>query len=128
MRTSKTRTTRTSGSRRGWLLAILGGVASTLGAEEPYAVVAGTVFRETGHAMPGAEVMIEATPEQGERKPKTQKQTTTFRGEFSFRVPAKPMRYTVSVKASGYRAQSKSVTVQGDERVDISVLLDREKP
>lgn len=101
-------------------------MAGVLLAADPYAIVAGTVFRETGHAMPGAEVVLEGIPAEGEKKPKAQRQVSTFRGEFTFRVPAKPMRYTVTVKAQGYRPQSKPVTIQGDERVDITVLLDRE--
>ena len=129
MKTSKKRkTTRTSGSRRwfaGTLFLLLTGAAA--GADE-YAIIAGTVFRETGHAFPGAEITLEGVPGEGEKKPKGQKQVSTFRGEFSFRVAAKPMRYTVSVKAPGYRAQQKPVTVQGDERIDITVLLEREKP
>lgn len=126
MKTSRKRkTTRTSG-RRLFLAALL--LALSGAAADDYAIIAGTVFRDTGHACPGAEVILESVPSEGEKKSKPQKQISTFRGEFSFRVPAKPMRYTVSVKASGYRPQSKPVTIQGDERIDISVLLDREKP
>jgi hypothetical protein len=98
---------------------------------EDYGLVAGTVFRGSGHALPGAEVRIQAVRPEGEvpaeKLPKPQRAVTNFRGEFTFRVPAKPMRYTLSVKAAGFTPAAKDVAIQGDERIDVSFLLEVEK-
>lgn len=97
-------------------------------AADSYGLVAGTVFRPSGHALPGVEVRIEAVKaENGEKGPKPQRTVTTFRGEFTFRVPAKPMRYTLSVKAPGFKPLTKEVAVEGEERIDTSLLLEVEK-
>ncbi len=90
-------------------------------AADEYALIAGTVFRPSGHSFPGVEVTLQ--PEQG----KAQKTRSSPRGEFSFRVPAKAGRYTVIVKAAGHRSESKPVEVHADERVDISFLMESEK-
>lgn len=95
--------------------------------QEPFALIAGTVFREPGFALPGAEVSLKPTPEGPSKvKVKSAKMTSSPRGEFAFRVPAEPMRYTVSVKARGFREQSKPVSVTGDERVDVFFSLEAE--
>lgn len=91
-------------------------------AADEYGLVFGTVYRPSGHAFAGVEVVL-----QSEAGGKPQKTKTSPRGEFTFRVPAKPQRYTVSVKAPGHKAESKPVEIQGDERVDLSFLLDAEK-
>jgi hypothetical protein len=88
---------------------------------DEYALIFGTVFRSSGHALSGAEVTLQ--PEGG----KTQKTRSSPRGEFTFRVPAKPLRYTVTVKAAGFKSESKPVNVQADERVDLTFLLENEK-
>jgi hypothetical protein len=88
---------------------------------DEYALIYGTVFRPTGHAMAGAEVLLR--PEGG----KVQKTKSSPRGEFTFRVPAKALRYTVTVKAAGFKTESKPVSVQADERVDVTFLLENEK-
>ena len=94
-------------------------------AEEAYALIAGSVFRPNGASMPSVEVTLSAEPdEQKGKKPKAQKQTSNFRGEFTFRVPAKPMRYTLSVRSSGYKPLTKAVLVAGDERQDVSLMLE----
>jgi hypothetical protein len=104
-------------SRRGWL--ILLGCA---GWAEAYAVVAGTVFRETGHAFGGVEV--ELKPAEPSKKNRKQQVRANGRGEFAFRVPAMAMEYTVEVKAPGYRPESKRVKIGGDERVDENFILE----
>ena len=108
----------------GWLCL----AAMMVAAEEPYALIAGSVFRPNGTAMPSAEVVLspEAEPAKG-KKPKPQRQTSNFRGEFSFRVPAKPMRYTLSVRTSGFKPLTKTVQVAGDERQDVSLMLEPEQ-
>ncbi len=100
-------------------------VAGLAAAEEPYALIAGSVFRPNGTSMPAAEVVLTAELEEPKaKKPKPQKQTSNFRGEFTFRVPAKPMRYTLSVRSSGYKPLMKTVQVAGDERQDVSLMLE----
>lgn len=94
-------------------------------AQDAYALIAGSVFRPSGTALPSVEVVL--TPElddQKAKKPKAQKQTSNFRGEFTFRVPAKAMRYTLSVRSSGYKPLTKTVQVAGDERQDVSLMLE----
>lgn len=104
---------------------LLGAAAVSASAEEAYALIAGSVFRPNGASMPSVEVSLTAEPdEQKGKKPKAQKQTSNFRGEFTFRVPAKPMRYTLSVRSSGYKPLTKTVQVAGDERQDVSLMLE----
>ena len=91
---------------------------------ERYAVIAGTVFRDSGLSLRGAEVIVEPAPgSESGHKPKKLEAVSDGRGEFSVRVPAEPMRYTVSVKAKGYRPAEKTVSIQADERVDVFFLL-----
>jgi hypothetical protein len=88
---------------------------------EPYALVAGSVFRPSGHTLPGAKVTL--TPEGGKRR----EARTDARGEFAFRVPAKAARYTVEVTAAGLKPATQTVQVQSEERVDLSFLMEAEK-
>lgn len=86
---------------------------------DPYAVVAGTAFREPGFALPGAEIVLtvlQAPPVK--KKPKEQRTHSDARGEFSFRVPAGAARYRLSVSAPGFQTQQKEIAVAADERVD----------
>ncbi|MGO9093875.1 MAG: carboxypeptidase-like regulatory domain-containing protein [Bryobacteraceae bacterium] len=132
--------TRRSGSRlprRSALAAALGLVlfgtgTAAGGADKPkqgpatYAVVAGTVFRETGMAFPGAELALTAVGDSKEaRKFKEMKCVTSQRGEFLMRLPAAPMSYLLRAKAPGYRPQGKVVTVTADDRVDVFFQLER---
>lgn len=91
-------------------------------AADEYALIAGTVFRPEGSAFPRVEVSLES-----EAAKKPQKVRTDSRGEFTFRVPAKPARYNVNVKVAGFRNETRPVEILGDERVDISILLEKEK-
>jgi hypothetical protein len=95
---------------------------------EAYSIVAGTVFREPGFALPQAEVTLIPNPEQ-DGLPLKVKKLSTFsdaRGEFVFRVPAASMRYTVRVAFKGYHGEEKTVTVQGEERADVTFQLHEE--
>jgi len=85
-----------------------------------FAIVAGTVFRDNGFSLPGADVLIQAKslPE-GVRKFKPQRLLSDGRGEFAFRVPAGKAVYTLTVKAGGYQAAEKDVNVNADERADV---------
>lgn len=90
-----------------------------------YAVVAGTVFRDTGVSLPGAEVEL-VPGENPEAAPKIKKMklVTDARGEFAFRVPAAPAEYRLAVRAAGYKAGQKQVAVQGEERQDVFFRLE----
>jgi hypothetical protein len=116
-------------------LVLLTGIALTLTAadkktkQQSYALVAGSVFRDTGFTLAGAEVILTPAPpgKPGEKPPvkvKPMKTATDPRGEFTFRVPAVPMRYNVSVKATGFREEQKPVSISGDERVDVFFHLE----
>ena len=111
------------------LLLIAGIVFSALGAEkkkaEPYGLVAGTVFRDPGFALPGAEVTVVPDPEQGQTPVKIKKlqALSDARGEFAFRVPPVSMRYSIHVSAKGYHPEDKSVSIQGEERTEATFQL-----
>ena len=92
---------------------------------EPYAVVAGTVFRESGHSLPGAEVAISPEPQAGQTpvKLRDSKAVSDSRGEFAFRVPVTAMRYTVRAKLKGFEPQQKSVDIEGEQRTDVTLIL-----
>lgn len=90
-----------------------------------YAVVAGTVFRASGLTLGGAEVTIKAAGDSKEaRKFKKMSTVTNSRGEFAFRLPAAPRSYTVGVKAAGYQPQEKAVSVSGEDRMDVFILME----
>ena len=119
MTNSKTTRMRTTTGVRVILFLLLSCMAM---AAEEYALIAGTVFRPNGTAFPRVEVMLES-----EAGGKPQKTKSDARGEFSFRVPAKQARYNVNVQVTGFRKESRSVSIQGDERVEVSILLELEK-
>jgi hypothetical protein len=94
-------------------------------AEETYAIVGGTVFRESGYALPGAEVTIAPDPQPGQSavKIRNSKATSDARGEFAFRVPVTAMRYTVQAQMKGFESQHKSVDIEGEQRTDVTLTL-----
>lgn len=79
-----------------------------------FSVIAGTVFRPPGFALPGAEVTLK--PEKGKGQ---QRMISNVRGEFAFRVPSEFARYTVSVKAKGFERTEKIAEVGIEQRVDV---------
>jgi hypothetical protein len=111
------------------LLLCLPGLVSAAGDKqaEP-AVIAGTVFKEPGFALPGAEVLLSVkSAPQGAKVPKLQKMRSDGRGEFAFRVPGVKAQYLVTVKAAGCVSQEKAVEISGSsERVDVYVELKAE--
>lgn len=93
----------------------------------PYGLIAGSVFRETGRSLAGAEIRVEpaAASESGTRiKIKKIEGRTDGRGEFAIRVPAEPMRYTLRVSAPGYQPQEKAVSINGEDRIDVFFTLE----
>lgn len=115
--------------RLGLTVLLLAVIAPCLRAGKPdkaVAVIAGTVFREPGFALAGAEIELQPDPEPGasnKRKLKTMKTQSDGRGEFSFRVPATPMRYTLRVRSSGFTEENKSIAIQDEQRQDVFITL-----
>jgi len=95
---------------------------------ESYALVSGTVFRDPGFALPNAIVTLTPNPPAASSPAKIKKQqsVTNSRGEFVFRVPPAAMRYTVRAAAKGYREEEKSVDVQGETRIEVTLSLREE--
>jgi Carboxypeptidase regulatory-like domain len=95
---------------------------------DTYAVISGSVFQESGYALSDATVTLAAEPLSGSVAGKAQKMeaAANARGEFIFRVPPGPMNYTIVVAAKGYQSLRKSVTVEGQERVEVTFQLERE--
>lgn len=88
---------------------------------ENYAIVAGTIFREPGFALPDATVAVFV---RGDPKgKKLQQAVTNFRGEFAFRVPPVSATYVVKASLKGFHPQEKEVSVAGEERVDVTIVL-----
>lgn len=95
---------------------------------QPYAVVGGTVFQESGFALPNAVITLSPEPQVGDSaiKAKKMQAISDARGEFVFRVPASLLRYTLRVAAKSHQTQEKSVTVEREERVDVTFQLQPE--
>ncbi len=88
--------------------------------EEPKAIIAGTVFRDPGFALADAKVVLSST---GEKPKKLQEAATNYRGEFLFHVPARPAKYVVKAAMKGYRPEEKEASIQGEERIDVNLVL-----
>lgn len=94
---------------------------------EPYALVAGTVFRDPGFALAGAQVTIVPKPADGSNiKLKLNTAVSNARGEFAFRVPPLAMHYSVHAEAKGFKGAEKLAEVHGEERVDVTFILQPE--
>ncbi|WP_321474167.1 carboxypeptidase regulatory-like domain-containing protein [uncultured Paludibaculum sp.] len=89
------------------------------------AVVAGTVFRDPGFALPGAQLTLTVkTKPEGVKTPKAQKAVSDARGEFAFYVPPRKAQYLVTVKARGHVQQEKVVDVtDSPDRLDVYFQL-----
>lgn len=87
---------------------------------EPYAIVAGTVFRDPGFAQPGASVVLalKSAPTK-----KLQQQMSSPRGEFSFRVPPGPHSYLVTATLKGFQIARQEIEIQGQEQINATLLL-----
>ena len=94
-----------------------------------FGVIAGTVFREPGFALPGAEVVLvpaadSAAP--GVKAAKKQKAASDARGEFVFRVPAGPAKYVLTATSKGMKAVEQPVSLVDTERIEVTFMLQRE--
>jgi hypothetical protein len=91
-----------------------------------YAIIGGTVFRDPGFALRGAEVTLE--PEKAVvhgSKLKGQKAVSDARGEFAFRVPPlEGAKYKVTATMTGMAPETKvAETRGGEERIDVTFML-----
>jgi hypothetical protein len=91
---------------------------------DTYAIVSGSVFKENGYALAGADVIL--APEAQSNQTKPIQLVSDVRGEFVVRVPPGPGNYKVSVHAKGYQTQQKTVSVQDQERVEVTFQLEPE--
>ncbi len=88
-----------------------------------YALIAGTVFRDNGRSLPGAEVSLEPAGEPAARKRKTLRAISDSRGEFAFRVPPEPAEYRLTAAAAGFQPEQKQVRIEGEQRIDVFFRL-----
>ena len=86
----------------------------------PEAVIAGTVFRDPGFAQPGASVVLawKSAPAK-----KLQREISSPRGEFTFRVPAGANAYVVTATLKGFQTARQEIEIQGEEQINATLLL-----
>ena len=89
-------------------------------AQTPYALVAGTVFRDPGFMQAGAKVVLalESQPNK-----KLQEQTSSPQGEFAFRVKPVANRYIVTATLKGFEVARKTVEITGQEEIRATLML-----
>jgi hypothetical protein len=90
---------------------------------DSHAVVAGTVFRESGFSLPGATVTLAV---KDAPKVKKLQAVSDPRGEFAFRVPPGPGTYVVRAAMKGFQPVEKEASVSGEERVEVTLELPAE--
>jgi hypothetical protein len=86
----------------------------------PDAVIAGTVFRDPGFAQPGASVFLALKSAPAK---KLQRQISSPRGEFTFRIPAGPNRYLITATLKGFQTAREEIEIQGEEQINATLLL-----
>jgi len=86
-------------------------------------VIAGTVFRENGFSLAGAAVTL--SPKDAAKVKKMQS-VSDSRGEFAFRVPARPGAYIIKASLKGFQSAEKEVSLAGEERVEVTLALSSE--
>ncbi|MBM3784196.1 MAG: carboxypeptidase-like regulatory domain-containing protein [Acidobacteria bacterium] len=85
-------------------------------------VIAGTVFRDPGFALPGVPVeLIEVRA--GGKKGKTFKTATDARGEFAFVLPPKEANFRVRVAVKGLAPEEKETSATPGVRTDVYFSL-----
>ena len=91
---------------------------------DPGTVIAGSVFRDTGFALPEATVSLVRRDDPKHKK--LAENATGSSGEFVFRVPTAPAVYVVKASAKGYCAEEKEASITGPDRVDLTFKLEPE--
>lgn len=113
---------RKTSTRRTWLLLVLSlPAAAAQKKPQPHAVIAGTVFREPGFALPDADVAL--TRKDDPKAKKLQQTATNYRGEFTFEVPPMAAEYVVRASRKGFHAEQKEATISGAERIEVTLTL-----
>ncbi len=92
---------------------------------DPGTVIAGTVFRDPGFALPEATVTLIRRDDPKHKK--LAEMTTSPRGEFVIHVPSDPAVYVVKASAKGFHAEQKEAPVTGLDRVELMFTLEPEK-
>jgi hypothetical protein len=90
--------------------------------KKPAAVIAGTVFRDPGFTLPGAQVELIELRTDG-KKPKVRKSVTDARGEFAFSVPPEDRKYIVKASAKGLQTEEKETASTPGARIDVFLTL-----
>lgn len=97
---------------------------------DTYAVVSGSVFDSSGYALPDADVTLApenaASSVTGAPKAKPLQAVSDARGEFIFRVPPGPAHYVLTVAAKGRQSRQKTVSVENQERIEVTFQLEAE--
>ncbi len=88
---------------------------------EPYAVVAGTVFRDPGFAQPGASRGTGA--QKRACKETAASDQLAPQGAVRFRVPAGPNRFVVTATLKGFQTAREEFEIQGQEQINATLLL-----
>lgn len=103
----------------GWAAAPSGGQR-----DHAHALISGSVFREDGLSLPGAEIELEAIGGSVQsRKFKKMRAVSDARGEFAFRVPPVPAEYRLRATAPGCQPEQRQVRVSTEERIDVFFRL-----
>ena len=89
--------------------------------QAPYAVIAGTVFRDPGFAQPGAAVTLSLKSDPKAKK--LQQAVSDTRGEFAFRVPPTDATYVLHATLKGYRPVQQDIEISGEVQVNATLLL-----
>lgn len=92
--------------------------------QQPYCLLFGTVFDETGRLVRGAAIEVRAKEGSKEKK-KRWESRTDIQGEFAVHLPAGKAVYTVEARAPGLEPDRKEVEFSADERVDVVLNLKR---
>ena len=92
--------------------------------DDAQAVIAGSVFRDPGYALPEASVTLVRKDDPKHKK--LAQISTTYRGEFSFHVPAIAAVYVLKASAKGYRSEEKEAMIAGADHIELTFTLEPE--
>ena len=93
-------------------------------AQANFSLVKGTVFTPEGRSFHGAKVSVVRTDIDVKQQKKSRREAVSDQqGEFAFRLDVGPARYHLMVEAPGFPKQEREVSIFGDERMDVSIVL-----
>jgi hypothetical protein len=98
-------------------------VANKKPAPDTYATVSVSVYDDSGYALADAHLKLVLD---GQSRAKPLEAVADSRGEYVFRVPPGPAHYSLTAEAKGHQSQTKSVMVEGQERVEATFQLERQ--